>query len=321
MPYPKPGYYYSTSAPLIVGGNDHRRRRGRTTIISTQEPSGVIRAYDVATGALVWNLDSGNPDADDAAAGRRRPTPPTRPTCGRSPSVDEKLGLALRADRQPDAGPARRGIAAPNVEKFSSSIVALDLDTGQLSWVRPDGAPRPLGHGCAGAAEPVDITRSTARVVPALVQADQAGRPLCARPAHRRAGAAGQGSAGAGRRRRRRPHLADAAGRPTLSFKPEAADRSRHVGHHRCSTSWRAASRSSALRYEGRYTPPSAAGLADLSRQFRRVQLGRRRCRSGPAGHVRHADLSGVHVAAHPARPTCRRRTTSERQRAGAQPQ
>ena len=61
MPYNPAGYYYSTSPPvavagkIIVGGavNDN---------YSIQSPSGVIRAFDAETGALVWNWDSGNPD-------------------------------------------------------------------------------------------------------------------------------------------------------------------------------------------------------------------------------------------------------------------
>src|SRR3546814_13822923 len=60
IPYNPAGYYYSTSPPviaagkIIVGGavNDN---------YSTQSQSGVIRAYDVNTGELVWNWDSGNP--------------------------------------------------------------------------------------------------------------------------------------------------------------------------------------------------------------------------------------------------------------------
>ena len=61
MRYNPAGYYYSTSPPvavagkIIVGGavNDN---------YSTEEQSGVIRAFDINTGALVWNWDSGNPD-------------------------------------------------------------------------------------------------------------------------------------------------------------------------------------------------------------------------------------------------------------------
>ncbi|MDF2644183.1 MAG: quinoprotein, partial [Pseudomonas sp.] len=57
-----PGGYYSTSPPavtkdlVIIGGHV-------TDNVSMDEPSGVIRAYDVHTGRLVWNWDSGNPEA------------------------------------------------------------------------------------------------------------------------------------------------------------------------------------------------------------------------------------------------------------------
>jgi quinoprotein glucose dehydrogenase len=56
-----PGGYYSTSPPavtknlVVIGGHV-------TDNVSTDEPSGVIRAFDVHTGKLVWNWDSGNPD-------------------------------------------------------------------------------------------------------------------------------------------------------------------------------------------------------------------------------------------------------------------
>jgi glucose dehydrogenase len=62
MPYNPAGYCYSTSPPvavagkIIIGGamNDN---------FSIYEPSGVIRAFDVDTGALIWNWDSGNPES------------------------------------------------------------------------------------------------------------------------------------------------------------------------------------------------------------------------------------------------------------------
>ena len=60
MKYNPKGYYYSTSPPvavagkIIIGGavNDN---------YSTMAQSGVIRAFDADTGALLWNWDSGNP--------------------------------------------------------------------------------------------------------------------------------------------------------------------------------------------------------------------------------------------------------------------
>jgi quinoprotein glucose dehydrogenase len=133
MPYKPSGYYYSTSAPLIAGSriivggavNDN---------FSNESPSGVIRAYDAETGALIWNWDSGNPD-------KTTPIGPDETYTANSPnmwstaSADETLGLVYLplGNQTPDQLGMNR---SANVEKFSSSIVALDLATGQLRWVR-----------------------------------------------------------------------------------------------------------------------------------------------------------------------------------------
>lgn len=133
MPYNPAGYYYSTSPPviaarkIIVGGavNDN---------YSTQEQSGVIRAFDIDTGALVWNWDSGNPD-------QTAPLPEGQKYTANSPnswsisSVDDELGLVYvpLGNQTPDQLGAGR---SEHVEKYSSSIVALDLATGQVRWVR-----------------------------------------------------------------------------------------------------------------------------------------------------------------------------------------
>ena len=133
MPYNPVGYYYSTSPPviaagkIIVGGavNDN---------YSIHEQSGVIRAFDINTGALVWNWDSGNPDVTT-------PLPEGQTYTHNSPnswsvsSADEKLGLLYvpLGNQTPDQLGAGR---SANVEKFSSSIVALDLNSGQVRWVR-----------------------------------------------------------------------------------------------------------------------------------------------------------------------------------------
>ena len=87
----KPGFYLPTSAPLvarnliIVGG----------FIADNQEvgePSGVVRAYDVATGALVWAWDLGNPEITKEPPPGQTYTRGT-PNMWTTASADEKLGL------------------------------------------------------------------------------------------------------------------------------------------------------------------------------------------------------------------------------------
>ena len=166
MKYNPAGYYYSTSPPVIVAGkiiiggavNDN---------YSTEEQSGVIRAFDVDSGALVWNWDSGNPDVTT-------PLPQGQTYTTNSPnswsvfSYDEKLGLVYlpMGNQVPDQLGMGR---SENVEKYSSSIVALDINTGAVRWVR-----QTVHHDLWDMdvpAQPVliDITGKDGQPVPALV--------------------------------------------------------------------------------------------------------------------------------------------------------
>ena len=132
MPHKREGFYYATSPPVItddyviIGGavNDN---------VATREPSGVIRAYHVDTGELVWNWDPGNPEqTDPIAAGETYST--STPNSWSVSSVDEELGLIYlpMGNQVPDQwGKNRNPEAAP----FSSSIVALEIDTGKPRWV------------------------------------------------------------------------------------------------------------------------------------------------------------------------------------------
>ncbi len=85
-----PGGYYSTSPAavtrnlVIIGGHV-------TDNESTNEPSGVIRAFDVHDGKLVWNWDSGNPDETEPLAPGKFYTR-NSPNMWSLASVDEKLG-------------------------------------------------------------------------------------------------------------------------------------------------------------------------------------------------------------------------------------
>ncbi|OJA06935.1 glucose/quinate/shikimate family membrane-bound PQQ-dependent dehydrogenase [Halomonas sp. QHL1] len=127
-----PGGYYSTSPAtvtenlVILGGHV-------TDNSSIDEPSGVIRAFDVHTGELVWNWDSGNPDDTD-------PLPEGETYTRGSPnvwapiSVDEELGIVYlpMGNATPDQYGADR---TENDETYSAGLVALNLDDGQVEWV------------------------------------------------------------------------------------------------------------------------------------------------------------------------------------------
>ncbi|TAV88630.1 glucose/quinate/shikimate family membrane-bound PQQ-dependent dehydrogenase [Rhizobium leguminosarum] len=166
MRYNPAGYYYSTSPPvavagkIIVGGavNDN---------YSTEEQSGVIRAFDINTGALVWNWDSGNPDATTPiTAGQTYTT--NSPNSWSVFSVDEALGMVYipLGNQVPDQIGINR---SDNVEKFSSSIVALDIATGQLRWVRQTVHHDLWDMDVPAQPALIDLTKQDGTVVPALV--------------------------------------------------------------------------------------------------------------------------------------------------------
>lgn len=131
MPNVKPGAYYSTS-PVAVGQG--LVIVGGTVLdnVSTEEQSGVIRAYSADTGTLVWNWDPANPDAT-------APIPPGETYTPNSPnswsimSIDEGLGLVYvpLGNQPPDQFGGNR---SPAVERFSSAVVALDLASGAVRW-------------------------------------------------------------------------------------------------------------------------------------------------------------------------------------------
>ncbi|WP_440982717.1 glucose/quinate/shikimate family membrane-bound PQQ-dependent dehydrogenase [Shinella sumterensis] len=165
MPYNPAGYYYSTSPPvitdekIIIGGavNDN---------YSIHSQSGVIRAFDVKTGALIWNWDSGNPDVTT-------PLPEGQVYTVNSPnswsvfSYDDALGLVYipLGNRVPDQLGMGR---SEHVEKYSSSIVALDIRTGAVRWVRQTVHHDLWDMDVPAQPALIDITKDGA-TIPALV--------------------------------------------------------------------------------------------------------------------------------------------------------
>jgi quinoprotein glucose dehydrogenase len=170
MPNVTPGSYYSTSPPvvtshlIIVGGavNDN---------VSTTETSGVIRAFDLVTGDLVWNWDSLNPD-DTApiGSGTYRANSPNSWSIA---SYDPELGLIYlpMGNQPPDQFGGRRDA---NAEKYSAATVALNAETGKVAWVF-QGVHHDLWD-MDMPAQPslVDLTINSV-VVPALVQPTKQG--------------------------------------------------------------------------------------------------------------------------------------------------
>lgn len=124
--------FYATSPPLvtdevvIVGGsvNDN---------LSDALPSGPIRAFDIRTGRLTWNFDPGNPhDTSPIAPGETFTQ--NVPNSWSLASFDPELNLVYlpMGGGSPDQYGGER---SDNVERFLTSVVALDASSGALRWV------------------------------------------------------------------------------------------------------------------------------------------------------------------------------------------
>ncbi|OTG89862.1 glucose/quinate/shikimate family membrane-bound PQQ-dependent dehydrogenase [Acinetobacter sp. ANC 3832] len=131
MPFPYPGGYIPTSPPIVTG----------TTIIiagsttdnySTEEPSGVIRGYDVNTGALLWVFDTGAEDPNKIPA-------PGQKYVQNSPNAWAPLAY----DAKLDIVYVPTGVGTPDIwggnrtelhERYANSMLALNASTGKLVW-------------------------------------------------------------------------------------------------------------------------------------------------------------------------------------------
>lgn len=125
------GYYFVTSPPQIA--------RGRVVLGGwvtdgqmVGEPSGVIRAFDARTGAFSWAFDIGRPDQHGLPRAGETFTRGT-PNSWAPMSADEGLGLvyAPTGNATPDYVGMHR---TANDELYSSSVVALDAESGAVRW-------------------------------------------------------------------------------------------------------------------------------------------------------------------------------------------
>lgn len=131
MGSPDPDLYFPTAAPtvvrnlVVVGGLVWDNQK-------TGEPSGVVRAFDARSGALVWAWDLGNPAITREPPEGQSYTAGT-PNVWSTPAFDDALGLVYlpTGNSTPDFWGGQRSAAD---DRYSSSIVALDVATGRERW-------------------------------------------------------------------------------------------------------------------------------------------------------------------------------------------
>lgn len=122
---------YTSSPPAIVGDTAILGSYVRDNY-TNDDPSGVVRAFDVKSGKMLWGWDSGRPD-DAPQPGAGEQWTRASPNAWSVFSADPELGLVYlpTGNATPDHVGTHR---TPELERYASSIVALDVATGKVRW-------------------------------------------------------------------------------------------------------------------------------------------------------------------------------------------
>lgn len=130
----RPHALMQTAAPLVAGDLIVLGGSVMDNGYDQGNPSGVIRAYNVITGKLVWNFDPENPQ-NTAPVPAEQNYPQDTPVAWATLSADLKNGLVYVpfGNASPDETGTRRDPNS-NTEKFRDALVALDLKTGAFKW-------------------------------------------------------------------------------------------------------------------------------------------------------------------------------------------
>ena len=126
-----PGFYAPTSPPTLV--RDVLVVGSQVSDGQTREaPSGVIRGYSAVTGELNWAWDMGRPGETGAPPEGEVYTPGT-PNMWAIASGDDELGLVYMPMGN-SAVDYWGGDRSEAENTYSTAIVALDVETGQVAW-------------------------------------------------------------------------------------------------------------------------------------------------------------------------------------------
>jgi len=168
----KTAYYMPTSMPtvtkglVIVGGWVYDGQE-------TNEPSGVVRAYDAENGELVWAWNLGNPGITRLPPEGKTYTRGT-PNMWSTPVVDEELGLIYLpfGNSTPDFWGGHRSEAS---KEYGASVAALDIATGRERWHFQTTHYDVWDYDVPAQPALVDVKNDTGETVPALVQTTKTG--------------------------------------------------------------------------------------------------------------------------------------------------
>ena len=165
--------YQLTSAPLMAGTTVVVGGRVADNV-QTDMPGGVIRGFDVITGAMRWAFDPGNPEDRKAPAAGKSYVRST-PNVWAPMSYD----AALNTVYLPMGGPSTDlyGVErTPLAHRYGASILALDANTGNEKWVYQTVRNDLWDFDIPMQPSLIDFPRADGGTVPALVVGTKAGQ-------------------------------------------------------------------------------------------------------------------------------------------------
>ncbi|SEK30926.1 quinate dehydrogenase (quinone) [Roseateles sp. YR242] len=125
-------FYQLTSPPLMAGTTVVVGGRVADNV-QADMPGGVIRGFDVITGAMRWAFDPGNPD-DKKAPAQGRSYVRSTPNSWAPMSYDPALNMVFlpMGSASTDLYGVER---TPQDHKYGASVLAVDATTGEERWV------------------------------------------------------------------------------------------------------------------------------------------------------------------------------------------
>lgn len=137
---------------------------------SINEPSGVIRALDIETGDQRWYWDAGSHGTKNDGSYKNR-----SPNVWSTPAFDDVNGLLYLpvGNATPDFYGAHR---TPEMEAVASSVVALDLESGEQKWVFQTVHHDLWDYDVASQPALYDVPDGKGGTIPALIQLTKRGQ-------------------------------------------------------------------------------------------------------------------------------------------------
>jgi quinoprotein glucose dehydrogenase len=124
--------FYEPTSPSVVSDKILVVSGAVIDNYSTHEPSGVTRGFDIHTGKLIWAWDAGAAN-ENALPSAENTYTDNSPNSWMTASYDATLGLLYlpMGVQTPDIWGGNRGELS---ERYSSALVALDINTGKRVW-------------------------------------------------------------------------------------------------------------------------------------------------------------------------------------------